>query len=336
MQPYAKRFAALLAVVIVTLLVGCAGYVLIDHYPWFDAFYMAAITMTTVGYGEVRPLSHAGRIFNSGYLIMSASVLLLVVGVTTHSIIEMQLGNVLGRRRVKRMIEQLQGHYIVCGFGRVGRGAAEELKSSGVAVVVVDRREDRVEWASRQGYLAMLGDSTRDETLKEAGIHRAGGVIAALATDADNLFAVISAKSLNSRLRIGARAAEEEAEKKMRQVGADVVFAPYRITGTRIAQSLLKPHVHQFLDFATASLGPAVRMEQIAVPPECDLVRKSLADLRIRSELKVIVLAIRRRDGHMVFNPGAETIIEPNDALIVMGEDEPLRRLEARVAGGMA
>ncbi len=162
---------------------------------------------------------------------------------------------------------------------------------------------------------------------------RAAGLIAALATDADNLFAVISARTLNSRLRIGARAAEDEAERKMRQVGADSVFAPYTMTGTRLAQSLLKPHVHQFLDFASMDLTEAVRIEQVEVLPSSDMPGKSLAELRIRSELKVIVLGIRRADGRMVFNPSAEEIVRGGDYLIVMGELDALRRLEARVAG---
>ena len=234
------------------------------------------------------------------------------------------------------MIDQLKNHYIVCGFGRVGRGAALELRAAGAAVVIVDRREERVEWAMRNGFLAVLGDSTRDETLRDVRIEAASGLIAALATDADNLFAVISAKTLNPNIRVAARAAEEEAERKMRQVGADSVFAPYTMTGTRLAQSLLKPHVRQFLDFATTSIGLDVRIEQLEVAEQSDLVGRSLADSRIRNELKVIVLAIRRSDGSMQFNPPAEAIILARDYLIVMGEPDPLRRLEGRVAGHAA
>ncbi|HEY3444171.1 MAG TPA: potassium channel protein [Paludibaculum sp.] len=336
MTPQVRRILVVLAAIIATLAIGTVGYVVVADYPWFDAFYMAAITMTTVGYGEVRPLGHAGRVFNSVFLILSASTLLLAMGVMTQTIIELQFGNLLEKRRSKKMIANLKNHYIICGFGRVGRGAANELRQAGAPLVIIDRREERVEWAMRSGYLACLGDSTRDETLKEVRIDTAAGLIAALATDADNLFAVISAKTLNSRIRVAARAAEEEAERKMRQVGADSVFAPYVMTGTRLAQSLLKPHVHQFLDFATTSIGLNVRIEQLEVSVLSDLQGKSLADLRIRSELKVIVLAIRRADGAMVFNPPAEATIETNDYLIVMGEPEPLRRLEARVAGGTA
>jgi voltage-gated potassium channel len=180
------------------------------------------------------------------------------------------------------------------------------------------------------------GDSTGDETLKQAGIERARGLIAALATDADNLFAVISAKTINPSIVVAARAADEEAERKMRQVGADAVFAPYTMTGMRLAQALLKPHVREFLDFATTHLGPSVKLEQLEVSSGSDLVGKSLAELRIGREMKVIVLGIRRTSGEMLFNPSAESLVQAGDFLIVMGEPDPLRRLEARVMGATA
>lgn len=333
MSARVRRFWRVLAVIAATVTVGATGYIAIDDFPLLDAVYLAVMTMTTVGYGEIRPLSQAGRLFNIGYMLLSVSVLLFTIGVMTQTVLEVQIGALLGRRREKKMIDKLKGHYVVCGFGRLGRGAAEEIKGSGVEVVVVDRREDRVEWARRLGYHALEGDSTRDDVLKEAGVERAAGLIAALATDADNLFAVISAKGLNTKLRVGARAAEEEAEKKMRAVGADSVLAPYKLAGTRLAQSVLKPHVHQFLDFASTSVAMNVRMEQLEVGAGSDLVGKSLSDLRLRAEFKVIVLAIRRSSGEMVFNPPAEAAVQAGDFLVVMGEPEPLRRLEARVGG---
>ena len=329
-----RRIGMLLLAIALVLCAGTTGYVLIEGYPWFDAIYMAATTMTTVGYMEIHPLSPAGRAFNLGYVLASVSLLLTSIGVMTQIAVESQFGNVIGRRRARKMIDKAANHYIVCGFGRVGRGAAKELKSSGLEVVVIDRRDDRVEWAIKSGFLALAGDSTRDETLREAGVERAKGMVVALATDADNLFALISAKGINPQLRVAARAAEDDTERKMRQVGADEVFAPYRMTGVRLAQALVKPHVFQFLDFATSSLGMEVYMEQLAVSGQSDLAGKTLAELNVRRELKVIVLAIRRAGGAMVFNPGAESRIEEGDSLIVMGEQDPLRTLEKRVVGG--
>lgn len=326
-----KRIGILLIAIAAVIGAGSTGYVLIEGYPWLDALYMAATTMTTVGYMEIHALSPAGRVFNMLYLAASVSLLLVTIGMMTQAAIENQFGNVIGRRRAKKMIEKASNHYIVCGFGRVGRGAAAELKNGGSIVVVIDRRDDRVELALKLGFLAMAGDSTHDDTLREAGVERAAGMVAALATDADNLFAVISAKSLNAKLRVAARAAEDDAERKMRQVGADEVLAPYRMTGVRLAQSLLKPHVYRFLDFATSSLGMEVDIEQLTVESGSGLAGKTLAELNVRRDLKVIVLAIRRAGGQMVFNPGAEAKIEAGDSLVVMGEQEPLRKLEQRV-----
>lgn len=336
MTPVWRRFVLVGLAIVVALAIGAAGYMVIDGFTPLEAFYMAVMTMTTVGYGEVRPLSDAARIFNSFYMLLSVCMLLLALGVVTQTVLESQFETILGKRRLRKMIEKLQNHYIVCGFGRVGRGAAAELRDAGVQLVIIDRNEEKVERAIKAGYLAFLADSTRDETFREAGIGKAKGLIAALATDADNLFAVISAKTMNPNLRVVARAGEEEAESKLRRVGADAVFAPYTMTGTRLAQALLRPHVHQFLDFATMSLGLDVRIEQLEVSASSELVGRSLADARLRSELKVIVLAIRRADGGMLFNPAAETVIAGRDYLIVMGEAEPLRRLEQRVAGAAA
>jgi voltage-gated potassium channel len=197
----------------------------------------------------------------------------------------------------------------------------------------VDKSEDKTERAIKAGYLAVQADATRDETLRGVHIDRARGLIAALATDADNLFVVISAKTLCPKVRVVARAGDDEAESKMLRVGADAVYAPYNVTGIRLAQALLRPHVFQFLDFATTSLQVDVRIEQLGVGAGSALAGKSLSETRLRSDMKVVVLAIRRAGGGMVFNPPAEAVIEPGDNLIVMGEPEPLRLLEQRVAG---
>lgn len=334
MPPIARRAWLLAGVVAATALMGTLGYVFIADYPWLDAIYMAIMTMTTVGYGEIRPLGQAGRIFNTFYLVVSVSAMLMVIGVMTQAILEAQLRDVLGRRRVKKMLESMRGHYIVCGFGRVGRGAAAELRKAGAAVVVLDRDEKRVERAQRAGCLALAGDATSDESLQEAGIARAAGLVAALSTDADNLFVVMSARALNPSLRIAARAAEEETERKMVRAGADTVLAPYKTAGAQLALSLIKPHVRQFLDFALATPDWTVRIEQVEVAASSDLVGKSLGEARIRGEMQVVVLGIRRAAGGMEFNPPASAVIGAGDCLIVMGEAEPLRRFEIRAAGG--
>lgn len=330
------RFRRRLILIVIALLLilagGTLGFVLIEHYPPFDAFYMTLITITTVGYGEVHPLSRAGRIFNSFLIFFGVTAMLLAVGGMTQAIIELELNQYFGKRRTRKMIESLHDHYIVCGFGRVGRGAAGELQRAGVPFLVIDKNEERVEWAIKAGMLAVLADATDDQNLKDAGILRAKGLIATLQSDSDNLFVILSAKALRPSLLVSARVNSEQNEKKMRLAGADYVFAPYDITGNRMAQVMLKPHVFQFIDFTTKGMGLDVGIEQVRVPAGSELVSKSLLEANIRREMGVIVLAIRKADGRMLFNPPAEAAIEAGDHLIVMGEAQGLRRLEQVLA----
>jgi voltage-gated potassium channel len=227
------------------------------------------------------------------------------------------------------MIDKLKDHYIICGFGRVGRGAAAELQHAGAPFVIVDVDPERVERAMVSGMLAVAADATHDETLRQVGIERARGLVTALSTDADNLFVLLSAKGLNPKLYVAARAAEEGAEEKMRRAGADAVFAPYSITGHRLAQSLLRPHVVQFLDFTTKDISMDISIEQVRVSADSEVTGKTIREMQLRRNVGVIVMAIRRHDGSMLFNPPADTSVEAGDYLIVMGKQEDLLALEA-------
>ena len=328
MERFRNRFILIGSAVVITQLGGTLGFILIDHYPVFDAFYMTLITISTVGYAEVHPLSHAGRVFNSFLIFFGVTIMLLAVGGMTQAIIELELNQYFGKRRTKKMIDHLQGHYIVCGFGRVGRGAALELQRAGAPFLVVDRNDDRVEWAMKLGMLAVLADATDDQTLADSGVLRAKGLIATLQSDADNLFVILSAKALKPTLLVSARIASEQSEKKMRLAGADYVFAPYDMTGNRMAQVMLKPHVSQFIDFTTKGIGLDVGIEQVRVPAASGQISKTLHQMQIRRELGVIILAIRKSDGRMLFNPPAESEIEGGDFLIAMGESANLQKLE--------
>ncbi len=328
-----QRVIVLAALLLAVLCTGTVGFRLIEGYPLFDAFYMTLITITTVGYREVHPLSYAGRLFNSLLILFGVSSVFFAVGAMTQTIIELELHDRYGARRKRRMIADLKNHCIVCGFGRVGRNAAYELQRANAPFLIVDRSEQRVESASAAGMLAMAADATRDECLREAGIMRAQGLIAALPSDAENLFIILSAKTLNPNLNVVTRASEEEAEKKLRRAGADTVFAPYTMAGQRLAQALVRPHVAKFLDFATTHVGPAIAMEQICVMPRTDFASKTIMDLQSRRDLGVIVLALRKPDGEMVFNPPPETAIAAGDYLIVLGEQTNLERLETLFTG---
>jgi voltage-gated potassium channel len=314
------------------LAIGTVGFTLLEHYPPFDAFYMTLTTLTTVGYAEVHPLSRTGRIFNSFLILFGVSVIFIAIGAMTQTIIEFEFGDAIGKRWKKRMIDKLQDHYIICGFGRVGRGAAAELQHAGVPFVVVDTDSDRVERAMLAGMLAVLADATRDDTLRLIGIDRARGMVAALASDADNLFVLLSAKALNPAIYVAVRAAEEEAENKMRRAGADAVIAPFSITGHRLAQSLLRPHVVQFLDFTTKDIGMDISIEQVRVAEHNRKSGRTIQDLQIGRDVGVIVMAIRKADGTMLFNPQGDTEVHGGDVLIVMGRQENLRNLEGLLA----
>jgi voltage-gated potassium channel len=320
-----NRLISIAVALMLIVLGGTVGFVVVEHFSVFDAFYMTLITISTVGYSEIHPLSYAGRVFNSFLIFFGVTIMLLAVGGITQIVIELELNQYFQKRRAKKMIESLHDHYIVCGYGRVGRGAAAELKRARVPFLIVDSNEERVEGAIHSGMLAVLADATSDETLREAGIMRAKGLIATLQSDADNLFVILSAKALKPALLVSTRIATEQTENKMRLAGADYVFAPYDMTGNRMAQVMLKPHVFQFIDFTTKSIGLNVGIEQFQVSGHAST---SLENLQIGKELGVILLAVRKFDGQMIFNPPSDATIEDGDHLIVMGENPNLRRLE--------
>ncbi len=322
-----RRFILIATLIALMMCVGTVGFRVIEGYTFFEAFYMTLITITTVGYQELHPLSQAGRIFNSFLIFFGVTAMFFAVGAMTQTIIEMQLQDPLGKRRTRRAIMQMKDHYIICGFGRVGRSAALELQRTGLPFVVLDRNEQRVVRASEAGMHAMMADATRDDVLREAGIERARGFIAALATDADNVFVILSAKSLNPNLNVVARASEDEAEEKLRRAGANTVFSPYRMAGHRLAQALVRPHVVEMLDSASKAAGLDVMIEQVQIMPGSKLAGRKVGDLRW-TEAAVIALAIRRGDGTMVFNPAAGERIAAGDVLIVMGEQGNLRNLD--------
>jgi voltage-gated potassium channel len=318
----------------ITLSIGTVGFHWIEGYPLFDAFYMTLITITTVGYQEIHPLSQTGRAFNSFLIFFGVSAMFFAVGAMTQTIIELELQSGYGKRKLRRAIMELKDHYIVCGFGRVGRSAAFELKRAGAPFIVIDHSEQRVERAAAAGMIAMRADATRDESLREAGIERARGFISALATDADNVFVILSAKTLNPRLTVVTRASEEDSEEKLRRAGADTVFSPYSMAGHRLAQALVTPHVVQLLDSATQSAGLDVRIEQVAVTAGSKLAGSAVAALAW-AEAALIPIAVRKPEGRMIFSPGPGVVLVDGDVLIVMGEPDRLRNIEAALAGGV-
>jgi len=316
---------------LLVIAIGTAGYHYIEGWSWFDGFYMVITTLTTIGYQEVHPLSHGGRVFNVFVIISGVSLLLLGVGLLSQALLEFELQSFFGRRRMEREIGRLDGHYIICGMGRVGRSVARELARKPVSFVIIDNAEAKRQRFANENWLVIAGDATLELTLRQAQIERARGLIAATTTDATNLYIVLTARGLNPHLKIIARASEDAAEKHLLTAGADSVVSPYSFAGQRIAQSLLRPHVVSFLDTATTHLGMDLEIGEIHVTSASKFAGKTLETSRIRQERGVIVLAIKRRDS-MRFNPAPDERIEPDDCLIAMGEPSQLRQLEQSVS----
>ena len=252
-----ERFR-LLKIIVLALLVlaaaGTAGFHFVEGWSWFDSFYMVITTFTTIGYQEVHPLSHAGRVFNSFLIIAGVSLLFVMIGSVTQALLEFELVKVFGRRRMQREVAGLKNHYIICGAGRVGTSVAQELARKPCPFVIVEHDEKNVAELDPT-WLVMIGDAASEKTLRDAGISHALGLVAATTTDATNIYIVLTARSINPNLKIIARASEERAQKHLKTAGADVVISPYAAAGHRIAQSFLRPKVLDFLDIATARNG---------------------------------------------------------------------------------
>jgi voltage-gated potassium channel len=324
-----------LALAVLTIL-GTAGFHHIEGWSWFDSFYMVLTTVTSIGYGEIHPLSNTGRIFNSVLICVGVLLLFLAIGSFTQALLEFELTDLFGRRRVEREISKLSGHYIICGAGRVGYSAARELANRPVPCVIIESDSARLEELGK-GWLTITGDATQERTLREAQIERAAGLVAATTTDATNTYIVLTARSLNPKLKIIARATNDDAQKHLLKAGADSVVSPYVFAGHRIAHSFLRPNVLDFLDIATVRDGKVeMVIEEILVGPGSSLDDTTVGNSGIHRDLGIIVLAIKPKDGPTRFNPVAQEPIRGGDYLIVMGELSRMRTLEERAGAPAA
>jgi voltage-gated potassium channel len=316
----------LLAVVILT---GTVGFHLIEGWSWFDSFYMILTTMTTIGSGEIRPLSHEARIFNSFMIVAAVLAGGFVIAALSQALIEFEFGKALGRRRMERELSKLSGHYIVCGAGRVGRTVARQLHERGASVVIIEKDPGRARWAEEEKIPVVIGNASSEENLHKAHIETAQGFVSAVSSDAENIYIVLTARGLRPDLKILARASEEEATSKLLRAGASEVLSPYHFIGHRMAQLLLRPNVLDFVDAAFGRERLDFEIGEVKIAGKSRLVGKKLGDSEIPRQAGVIVLALRNREGKMTFNPPPESLIQPEDCLIVIGADEQLRRLES-------
>jgi voltage-gated potassium channel len=322
-----RHSTRLAAAVAATLAVGTVGFHFILDEPWFQSFYRSVVTATLAGLDTV-PHSDGAR----GFSILLVLAGLTIIAYTGAVIVEVIAGGVLtgvlAERRRERTIERLTDHFIICGYGRVGRRVAEEFRLSGEAYVVLDYHEDAIAAAKEHGDLLIEGNATEDDDLHRAGIDRAKGLVAAADSDADNLYIALSARSVRPDLQIVARASDEDAEKKLKLAGADRVVLPYAAAGRTMANLVLKPHVTAFLDAVTTATGPDLHMAEIEVPESSLHAGKTIREIRVRHETGAIIIAMRKRDGTFDTTPEPDVRIDPGDVLVGVGTAEELRSLE--------
>jgi voltage-gated potassium channel len=317
------------------LTVGTVGYRWIEGDPWtyFDGFYMTAITLTTIGYGETHPLSGAGRLFTVVLAYSGIFTLAYFASELVRSAVTGELREVIGRQWVDDQLKTLSGHLIVCGHGRMGKIVCGELERQRRWFVILDRSEDALKELSYQFGLPIQGDATEDDVLRKAGVERARAIITVVGSDADNLYITLSARLLNPKLMIVARAEEEDAEAKLRKVGANKVISPYLAGAHRAVQAVLRPAVLHFMEMATRPEFLDLQIEEVKVSPGSELAGESLRHSRVRAELGVVVVAILRPGGELVYNPSEDTVAEPEAVLIALGQRRQLERLEKLAAG---
>ena len=307
---------------------GTLGYVLIEGWPVWDAFYMTVITVTTVGYGEVHPMSQAGRAFTVVILFAGVGAFFYAFTMFMSLLAEGGLVERLDRRRLARMLDNLRDHFIVCGYGRMGEIIAAEFARQQVPFVVIERNPERLHLAMERGYLSVEADASSEEVLKRVGIARARGLIAAVNTNAENVYAVLSARLLNPNLFIVSRAESDDSRVKLTRAGADRVISPYHLGGLQLAQTALRPAVVDFMHLATSSENMELGLEQVHIANGSALANRTLIDAGLRQRFGVVVVGIRRADGTMDFNPEPDTTMRPGDDLIVLGRLENLKDLE--------
>jgi voltage-gated potassium channel len=323
-----KVAAALLASII---LAGTVGYVVIEGWPLWDAVYMTVTTITTVGYREVHPLSRAGQIFTVGLIIGGVGAALYTFTLMASIVVEGGLPRRIQERRAAHMLETIRDHFIICGYGRIGSLVASQFQQQHVPYVVIERDPGRYQAAVADGGLAVEADASREEVLRRTGIERARGLIAAVSTDADNVYTVLSARVLRPDLFIIGRAEGEDAEQKLKRAGADRVVSPYQIGAVQIAQTALRPAVVDFVALASNAEHADLSMEQIAITPRSSVASQSLLQANLRQRFGVIVVGIQRSDGRIEFNPSPETAIRGGDKLVVLGSVDALKRLAEEI-----
>ena len=319
------RFA--LALVVLVVGGGTAGYMVVEGWDLLDSFYMTVLTISTVGYDEVHPLSVTGKFLSIVIILLGVGSVGFAVGTAGRFMIEDRIRAVFGRRSMKS-IQKLRNHYIICGFGRMGRIICEELAEEGIPLVVLENDDEVLEEIERFGYPFLKADATSDEDLLASGIDKAAGLVSVVTDDAQNVFIVLTARGLNPKLNIVARSAAEETIKKLVRAGANKVISPYFLGGHRIAQAIMRPTVLNFLENIILNKEMDLVLDEKHIAPRSNLVGTTLATSGLRKDYNIIILAIKSATGSMSFNPPYNTEIKAGDTLVILGGGADLAKLD--------
>jgi voltage-gated potassium channel len=318
-----------LALIVVLIATGTCGYkIFLPGQTWFDCFYFTLITITTIGYGEPQGMTESARYFTAFLILTGVTSIGYALSASARALVEMELVAQFGKRRMYKDISKLTEHYIVCGSGRIGAGVVREIARRGHDFVVIEGDEGVADKLLARGYLVLMGDATNEDVLRAAGVERARGIVCAVSSDPDNLYITLAARDLNKTIRIVARANEESGMQRLLKAGADKVVSPVITGSNQMAQVLLRPAVADFMEMATMTEQLELEMEQIEINSGSPFIHRALKDTPIRATLDVIVIAIRRRNGEMIFNPAADTVIELADALVAIGSHNNLLALQ--------
>lgn len=326
-----RKILLLVASLLALLVTGSLGYFWLEGWDFFDGLYMTVITLTTVGFGEVHPLSKIGRVYTMVLLFAGMGLMLYVITSLARVVVEGEIKEVLGRRRLLKHLKKLQDHYIICGFGRIGEIIARQLTQSRIPLVIIENDPETLGRLEVSDFSYVSGDATREEVLLEAGIERAKGLVAVISSDAGNVYITLTARGLNPNLFIVARGEETGSEQKLLRAGADKVESPHVMGGRKMAHTILRPTVVTFMELAMQE-GIEWSMEEIAVGGSSPLLGMPLKDTEIRRKLNLIVVAIKRADGEMLFNPTPDNTLRAGDTLIVLGLRKNLEALEEMVS----
>ena len=322
-----SRFLPIVIGLVVLPIAGMAGYCWLEGWPLLDALYMTVTTLSTVGYGEIHPLSRAGRVFTMGLIAGGGLFAAYSLSSLAQFFFSGEWHRHLEEKKRIRMLTHLSNHIIVCGYGRVGRNVAAELKLEVIPFVIIDLNPEKIAQAQKEGYLAVLGDASHESKLQEAGIERARGLVAAAKSDAENVFIVLTARSMRPDLSIVARADYEESEPKLLRAGASRVILPYHITGRRMVTMLVRPDVGDFLDEVSHTGGMELLLEQVQVSAKSPLVGQRLADSQVRHQFDITLLACKGADGQWNTRPRSDTLFQAGSQVIALGTLDHLQKL---------